>query len=60
MLEGFAGFDPIEAEQIIARDRRGPVRAPETGLLLMPRYQGQGEDGFFVVREVACTPPWST
>ncbi len=60
MLEGFAGFDPIEAGQVIARDRRGPVCMPETGLLLMPRYQGQGEDGFFVVREVACTPPWWT
>ncbi|MBX3207748.1 MAG: succinylglutamate desuccinylase/aspartoacylase family protein [Labilithrix sp.] len=56
MLPGFKGFDAIEAGQIVARDRRGPVRAPEAGLLLMPRYQGQGEDGFFVVREVACAP----
>lgn len=58
MLDGFAGFDPIEAGQIVARDRHGPVRAPETGLLLMPRYQSQGEDGFFVVREVACSTRW--
>ena len=59
MIGGFAGFDPIEAGQVVACDRRGPVRAPEAGLLLMPRYQGQGEDGFFVVREVACASPWS-
>lgn len=56
MVAGFVGFDPVHAGQIVARDRRGPVRAPEAGLLLMPRYQGQGEDGFFLVREVACAP----
>jgi predicted deacylase len=54
MLGGFQGFDPIEAGQIVARDRRGPIRSPEAGLMLMPRYQGQGEDGFFVAREIAC------
>ncbi|HVH40754.1 MAG TPA: succinylglutamate desuccinylase/aspartoacylase family protein [Labilithrix sp.] len=52
MLGRFESFDPIEAGQIVARDRRGPVRAPESGLMLMPRYQAQGEDGFFVAREV--------
>jgi len=54
MLEGFEGFDRIEAGQVVARDRHGPVRAPESGLLLMPRYQPEGEDGFFIAREVAC------
>jgi succinylglutamate desuccinylase len=52
MLGRFQSFDPIDAGQIVARDRRGPVRAPESGLLLMPRYQSSGEDGFFVAREV--------
>jgi predicted deacylase len=55
MLDGFEGFDPIEAGQIVARDRRGPIRSPESGVMLMPRYQGQGEDGFFVAREVPCS-----
>ena len=27
------------------------MTAPETGRILMPLYQEQGEDGFFVVRE---------
>jgi succinylglutamate desuccinylase len=53
MVGCFDSFDPIEAGQIVARDRRGFVRAPESGLMLMPRYQPQGEDGFFVVRDVA-------
>ncbi len=60
MLDGFVGFDPIEAGQIVARDRHGPVRSPETGLMLMPRYQGKGEDGFFVAREVAARTSWAT
>lgn len=57
MLAGFEGFDAIEAGEIVARDRSGPVRAPESGLMVMPRYQGQGEDGFFIAREVACPVP---
>ncbi len=52
MLEGFGGFDPVEAGQVVALDRRGPIRSPESGLMLMPRYQAQGEDGFFVAREI--------
>src|SRR5690606_33041017 len=30
----------------------GPVRAPESGMILLPLYQGQGEDGFFTCRRV--------
>ncbi|HVJ88328.1 MAG TPA: hypothetical protein VM580_00890, partial [Labilithrix sp.] len=53
MVGKFETFETIEAGQIVARDRRGPVRSPESGLMLMPRYQGQGDDGFFVAREVS-------
>ena len=53
MAPGFSGFDRIGRGQVVARDRRGPVRAPEAGLMLMPRYQGQGEDGFFLARPVS-------
>ena len=53
MAPGFAGFDRIARGQVVARDRSGPVRAPERGLMLMPRYQGQGEDGYFLARPVA-------
>jgi succinylglutamate desuccinylase len=52
MEPGFASFDAIRSGQLLARDRRGPVRAPETGRILMPLYQAQGDDGFFVVRRV--------
>ncbi|RMH15868.1 MAG: aspartoacylase [Acidobacteria bacterium] len=52
MLPGFVGFQPVHAGMILAYDRNGPVRAPLDGLILMPLYQGQGDDGFFIVRPV--------
>ncbi|MGW8267169.1 MAG: succinylglutamate desuccinylase/aspartoacylase family protein [Longimicrobiales bacterium] len=53
MLPGFRSFQPVEAGQLLAEDRDGPVRCPMPGRLLMPLYQAQGEDGFFLIREVA-------
>lgn len=56
MTPGFVNFDPIRAGQPVARDRGGEVEAPETGLMMLPRYQGQGEDGYFVARQIS--PFW--
>jgi succinylglutamate desuccinylase len=36
----------------LASDVAGKVRAPLSGLVLMPLYQEQGEDGYFLVRPV--------
>lgn len=55
MLPGFASFDPVREGQLLARDQRGDVVASREGLLLMPRYQGEGEDGFFLARELSDT-----
>ena len=52
MRPGFSNFQPVERGQILARDRGGPIHAGETGQILMPLYQGQGTDGFFLVRRV--------
>ncbi|MDA8020112.1 MAG: succinylglutamate desuccinylase/aspartoacylase family protein, partial [Thermoanaerobaculia bacterium] len=52
----FKNFDVVEAGQILAHDKRGPIHSPENGLMLMPLYQQQGEDGFFVVRPLR--PAW--
>lgn len=54
MLPGYSNFDAVVEGQLLARS--GPqlereVRAPWTGTLLMPRYQGQGLDGFFLGRQ---------
>ncbi len=52
MLPGFRSFQAVEAGQILAEDGAGDVSSPEDGLLLLPLYQPQGEEGFFLVREV--------
>lgn len=50
---GFRNFQPVRAGDVIGDDRRGEVMAPKSGRILMPLYQELGEDGFFVVRDVA-------
>ncbi len=52
MRPGFTNFTPVERGQVLADDARGPIRAPESGLVLLPLYQGQGDDGFFIAREI--------
>ena len=52
MDPGFVNFRPVREGQLLARDRHGDVLCPEDGLILLPLYQGQGDDGFFVAREV--------
>jgi len=52
MRDGLANFTPVAGGEVLAEDRSGPVAAPAAGRLLMPLYQAQGEDGFFLVREV--------
>jgi len=52
MVPGFRSFQRVRRGELLAHDRRGPIPAPQDGLLLMPLYQEQGSDGFFVVRTV--------
>ena len=52
MKAGFRNLQPIGHGQVLARDRNGEILATEDGRILMPLYQSQGSDGFFIVREV--------
>jgi succinylglutamate desuccinylase len=52
MLPGFSNFDRVRRRQVLGEDRRGAVRSPRGGMILMPLYQGLGSDGFFVGRRV--------
>jgi succinylglutamate desuccinylase len=52
MLPGFRSFQPVSVGEILGRDRGGPVASPGEGRILLPLYQAQGEDGFFLVREI--------
>lgn len=51
MKPGYENFERVRAGEIVARDAHGDVVVGESGRLLMPLYQEQGEDGFFLVRE---------
>jgi len=53
MRPGYENFHRIQVGEALAEDNRGDVRAPETGRILLPLYQGQGDDGYFLVREFA-------
>jgi succinylglutamate desuccinylase len=52
MAPGFANFQPVSSGQVVGRDRYGAITVPEDGRMLLPLYQGQGEDGFFIVSDV--------
>ncbi len=52
MHPGFKNFQQIRKGDILAENQYGPIEAPVDGLMLMPKYQAQGDDGFFIVRVI--------
>jgi succinylglutamate desuccinylase len=56
MAPGYSNFDEVAVGQVVAHDRDGDIVVGEDSRLLMPLYQEQGEDGFFLVREFS--PFW--
>ena len=56
MHPGFSNFHKVYQDEPLARDARGEVLCPHSGLMLMPLYQPQGEEGFFVVRPMDAPP----
>ncbi len=53
MLPGFQNFSKIQEGQVVARDNMGDILAVEDGIMLFPRYQSGGEDGFFLAETTA-------
>lgn len=51
MLSGYKNFQKIKKGEVIAHDASGPIYSPNDLLVLMPLYQKQGEDGFFLIKE---------
>ncbi len=47
MAPGFANLAHVRKGQLLAKDGRRVIRAPAHGLVILPLYQGQGDDGFF-------------
>lgn len=50
MKAGYKNFQPIKKGEVLATDRRGVIRAMADSLMLMPLYQQQGSDGFFLIK----------
>lgn len=50
MLPGYKNFQSIQAGELLAYDQSGPIHASDDANILMPLYQKQGEDGFFLVK----------
>ncbi|MCB9281960.1 MAG: succinylglutamate desuccinylase/aspartoacylase family protein [Lewinellaceae bacterium] len=53
MVPGFRNFQQVKKDEVLAYDRNGPITPGQNCRILMPRYQAQGEDGFFLVRETS-------
>lgn len=49
MRAGYENFQPIGENEHLADDKDGEIHAPKSGLLLMPLYQKQGAEGFYIV-----------
>lgn len=52
MKPGYKNFQEVEKDEIVAKDKEGTISVPENSRILMPLYQKQGEDGFFLVKEI--------
>lgn len=52
MVPGYQNFQKVKKGEVLAYDRRGPIQAEVDAHVLMPHYQQQGDDGFFLVKEV--------
>ncbi len=52
MHPGYKNFQKIEAGELLAHDLKGEIRSKSKGRILMPLYQKQGEDGFFIIKTI--------
>lgn len=52
MKEGYKNFDVVKKGEVVATDQNGTVSIIEDGFLLMPLYQKQGNDGFFLIKSI--------
>ncbi|HHB79030.1 MAG TPA: hypothetical protein ENK85_07340 [Saprospiraceae bacterium] len=51
MHPGYRNFTPIKKGEYLADDVHGKILSPLNGYVLMPLYQVQGSEGFFIVTE---------
>ena len=51
MNPNMQNFEKITKNQIIASNRNGPIKSPYDGFLLMPLYQKEGKEGFYIIQK---------
>ncbi len=51
MLPDFKNYDYVKKGDLLAHDRHGEIRSQYDGYMLMPLYQKEGNDGFFIISE---------
>ena len=52
MQRGYVNFQKVRRGESLAVHDGKEIKSPENGKIFMPLYQKQGNDGFFVIREV--------
>ncbi|MEZ4897368.1 MAG: succinylglutamate desuccinylase/aspartoacylase family protein [Saprospiraceae bacterium] len=52
MEPNYSNFRPVRKGELLAYDSQGAVVSPYDGRILLPLYQKQGDDGFFIVQDV--------
>ena len=50
MNPNMQNFEDVQKGQIIAHDNHGSIKSPHSGKLLMPLYQEQGKEGFYIIK----------
>lgn len=52
MRPGYKNFQSVSKGEILADNDDGPIVCEHDSLILMPLYQKQGDDGYFLVKEI--------
>jgi succinylglutamate desuccinylase len=52
MREGFLNFQPINQHEPLAEQNGETILSPLSGRILMPLYQKQGAEGFYIIEDV--------
>lgn len=52
MRPGYVNFQKIKKGEVLADNKSGEIKSEWNARILMPLYQAQGDDGFFIVKEI--------
>ncbi len=52
MRPGYKNFHFVKQGEPVADDQNGSIKIVKDGLLIMPLYQKQGDDGFFLIESI--------